>query len=263
MIGYEQFKNQLIALTGRPDLAVAPYLIKTLATISRSGEFAEDMVAMTLQVYADKFDPIEPPVTGYVYRDDIALPHYYSLRRLLTARLVGDIGNYEWAELTVANSTTLESLERLALRCPANNGHVYMADGSFILYVPAKNTGMAELIAREAELEIDLVLSTSNEKRAWTFCGEETGWEALYNPAVATTGQLHMPAFAEAEEARYIWQMNACLDLVLYGTAASQLRFAGHDKEAQLLYGEFLTGLRQFKADRDNQLVTNEGALGF
>ena len=263
MIEYIGFSEQLIALTGRPDLPVAPYLMKTLATISRSGEFAEDMVSITYEAYhGDFYDYGDHSVT-IEYRHNIAPAWYYSLRRLLSARITYNNSLGEFHDLTVASSTTLEALNKLAWRCPPNKGIAYMADGTLRIFIPKAGGDLARVLATGTDPWINLVLSTSNEKRAWAFCPGEVYRSQVSNPWVADDVPTSEPTFADAEGPDYIWQMNAFLDLVLYGTAASQLRFAGHERESQLLYGEFLTGLRQFKADRDNQLASNEGALGF
>lgn len=119
---------------------------------------------------------------------------------------------------------------------------------------------MAKL-AEANSTQLELTILTSNEMMGLQYAKNEYELD----PTAANNGGWsdRFSVIEGGMEDSPPWQMLTCLDLVVTGTASGILRFAGHSAEGDRLQQEFLLGLRRFKADRDNQLVTLEGVLGY
>lgn len=263
MITYNSFKEQIVSLTGRPDIGVAPHLIKTLAAICRSGEFPEDAYTLRFEQVGTWREPPElPGALEYIGNlGSLGL----SVRRLLSFR-IDFLDMWEGTEIdfVVLPAGDIRSIHKVARECP-NKGLVYYSMGDIRILLPSISTTLKKhLLDGRVVAEFVSTFLTSNENFGWEFC---TYYETSEYDRPVGLGENHWnPAFIDYEfpiSIPFIWQLEACLDLVLLGTAASILRYAGHEEEARLMHGDFLIGLRQYAADRANTMVLNEGALGF
>ncbi len=268
MISFESFREGLWGMTGRPDIPVGPYLASTLAAICRSGNYPEDIITVYSNSCSDGFS--ELPAPGYhrlagwrLGAFQMPAPDGLSVRRVLNGQLEFDLDEERWGEepLVLLSSTEPQALNRMMRECGAKPALTYAAGSAQVLVPP--NLWRSEAPDGYYDtVGLSLVMLTSNESRGWNWAnpqgtGEATGTKGLSgnNPDAVEPWVM--------EDSSYIWQLESCLDLVTLGTAASMLRFAGQEREGALMYQEFLISLRRYSADRADDLVEAQNALGF
>lgn len=267
MIDFESFRNGVWGMTGRPDIPIAPYLTTALGAISRSGQYAEDLITVYYDVCKDAFTELPGPAYGKlagwrIAGFDAAPPEGLSVRRVHSGTVEYHTDPDLWGNepTTLLSATRAGELNRLMRECGGQPAISYAAGHAQVLVPETKWRGL-----KGGELHpvtVGITLLTSNESRGWNWADYESG-----GGATGSMG-LNTPEYAEATPtpvmvADYIWQLESCLDLVTLGTAAGILRYAGQEREGMQMYQEFILGLRQYSRDRADELVDDQNALGF
>lgn len=267
MIDFEEFREGVWGMTGRPDVPLAPYLTSTLADICRSGVYPEDVITIYYELCGDAFTELPHPAYHRLSGWRIAgfsapPPRGLSFRRIHSGTLEYHTDSDNWGNepLTLLSSTQPHELNRLMRECGGKPAITYAA-GHAQLLVPAANWREISKDER-SPVSLSMTMLTSNESRGWN-------WASDYGNATGSQGGN----WAEGEpedvtpspvvDEEYIWQIESCLDLVTLGTAAGVLRFAGQEKEGLQMYQEFLLGIRQYSRDRADDLVEAQNALGY
>lgn len=212
--------QDIVAITGRPDIASDPYIALTEAEISASGEYAEDISTFTSQLYYWGWEEglLYPPLIRGKEQGvwDIGGWQSSRARRIIKAHL----SYYDFD----SNDPEDTHFHELVLLSPSKPTPLICdTSASYALIEAEKITLALQPGMWDKERSLRLV---------WTILGRESNW-----------------------------QREACRELVIVGTAAKILRFAGHIAEGDRLHMEFLTGLRQFKATRQDQMLQYPGAV--
>lgn len=206
--------SDIVAITGRPDIASGPFMRLTQADISASGEYVEDISTFTSNLSPwgwDEGDYYPPLILGKEQGVwDIGGWWSSKMRRIIKANLrYGDsTDGYQELTLLSPNQPTPPVCDPLANYALIESSRVTLS-----------------LAPGVWDKDRDLTL-------VWTILGREENW-----------------------------QNEACPELVILGTAAKILRFAGHTAEGDRLHMEFLQGLRQFKGTRQDQMLQYPGAV--